>query len=167
MPNSKYLEVFRNQVEVFILLGGEPGTWASRISVVLVTDAIDAQAPTGDEKAAAAAKAREEYLVVLFISNCDASKCGKRVLNLRVKYIEDAGSDPCPATLARALEILDTWDEVFRRSKRSRSTTDESGIAHATTDENPNNRNHINTGCRRGGCSTSRGPGFGRGGKGH
>ena len=167
MPNSKYLEVFRNQVEVFILLGGEPGTWASRISVVLVTDAIDAQAPTGDEKAAAAAKAREEYLVVLFISNCDASKCGKRVLNLRVKYIEDAGSDPCPATLARALEMLETWDEVFRRSKRNRSTTGESGITYATTNEDLNSRNYISTSRGCGGRSTGRGPGFGRGGKGH
>ena len=167
MPNSKYLEVFRNRVQIFILLGGEPGTWASRINAVLATDAIDAQAPTDDEKATAATKAREEYLVVLFISNWNVSKYRKRVLDLKVKYIEGAGSDPYPATLARALEILDTWDEVFRRSKRSRSTTDESGIAHATTDENPNNRNHINTGCRRGGCSTSRGPGFGRGGREH
>lgn len=169
MSNSKYLEVFRNRVEVFILLGGEPGTWTSRVNAVLATDDVDAQAPTDDEKTAAAEKAREEYLAVLFINNCDASKYGKRVLDLKVKYVEGAGSDPYPTTLARALEMLETWDEVFRRSKRNRSTTDESGIAYATTDEDPNNRSHIqgNTGRGRGGRGGGRGRGYGRGGRGH
>ena len=108
MSNSKYLEVFRNQVDVFILLGGEPGTWTSCINAVLATDAIGAQVPTDNEKAATAAKVREEYLVVLFINNCDALKYGKRVLDLKVKYIEGMGSDLYPATLVRALEILET-----------------------------------------------------------
>ena len=158
MSNSKYLEVFHNRVEVFILLGGEPGTWASRINVVLARDTIDAQVPTNNEKEAAAAKGREEYLAVLFINNYDASKYGKRVLNLKVKYIKGTGSDPYPVTLGRALEMLDTQDEVFRRSKRNRSTTDELGIAYTTTDKDTNNRNYINTSYGRGSRSTNRGP---------
>ena len=67
MSNSKYLEVFRNRVEVFTLLGGEPGTWSSRVNAVLEKDAVDANNPTGAETTAATAKAREEYLYVLFI----------------------------------------------------------------------------------------------------
>ena len=135
--------------------------------MVLAIDAIDVQVPTDDEKATAAVKAREEYLAVLFINNCDTSKYGKRMLDLKVKYIEGTGSDPYPATLARALEMLETWDEVFRRSKRNRSTTGESGITYATTNEDLNSRNYISTSRGCGGRSTGRGPGFGRGGKGH
>ena len=164
MSNSKY---FRNQVEVFILLGDEPGTWTSCINAVLVIDAINVQAPTDDEKTDAAAKAREEYLAVLFISNYNVSKYGKRVLDLKVKCIEGTSSDPYPITLARALEMLEIWDEVFRRSKRNRSTMDESGIAYASTNEDLNNRSHFNTGFGRSGRSSGRERGYGRGRRGH
>ena len=141
MTNSKYLEVFRNRVEVLVLLGGEPGTWASRVNAVLATDAADANNPQPAEVIAATAKAREEYLAVLFINNCDASKYGKRVMDLKVRYVESSvnnGGDPYPTTLAKALEMLETWDEVYRKTRHNRSTTQESGIAFATTDDDPN-----------------------------
>jgi len=39
--NSRYLEVFRNRVEVYILFGGEPGTNTARVHAQLQTTGID------------------------------------------------------------------------------------------------------------------------------
>ena len=113
MSNSKYMKVFRNRAEVYILFGGEAGTSVSRVSDQLLIDTSDPDNPTPDEKIAAAAKVREEYLEVLFINNSDASKYGRRVMDLKVIFVErreDEGGDPYPSTLAKALEMLEMWN---------------------------------------------------------
>ena len=172
MSNSKYMDVFRNRAEVYVLLGGEPGTYESRINAVLAADALDIDNVTEAERATAHAIAREEYLAVLFINNCDQSKFGKRVIDLKVRHVEsndDNSGGPYPSTLAKALEMLETWDEAHKRSKRNRPTYDESGgIAFATTDDDhSSNRNGQGNGGRgRGGRNAGRGRNGGRTGRG-
>ena len=76
--------------------------------MVLASDAVDTNAPIDNKMTTAMTKAREKYLVVLFIHNCDPCKYGKRVSDLKVRFIEGNGGNLYPTTLAKALEILDT-----------------------------------------------------------
>ena len=168
MSNSKYLETFRNRAEVYILFGGEPGTSISRVDSRLQVDAIDPDNPTDEERLLATAQVREEYLAVLFIKNSDASKYGKRIMDLKVRYVErnENEGDPYPATLTKALEMLETWHEALKRSRKHTSTYDESGIAYLNIDgdstEQQDTRNDRGQG--RGGRAGGRGSNGARGG---
>ena len=54
LGNSKYLEIFRNKVEVFEMFGGEPGTCSERIHAQLTANGIYSTA--ANEKQTAQAK---------------------------------------------------------------------------------------------------------------
>ena len=150
---------------MFILLGGEPGTWTARVDAVLASDAIDANTSADNERTAAITKAREEYLAVLFIHNCDPCKYGKRVSDLKVRFIEGNGGDPYPTTLAKALEMLDTWEEINKMTRR-RSSTEETRIAFTTNyDHIGDSQSYSSRG--RGRCGSGRGCSNGRGSHGN
>ena len=56
MSNSKYLEIFHNRSEVFILLGSELGTQTARVDAVLANDTVDANTPTDNGRTTATTK---------------------------------------------------------------------------------------------------------------
>ena len=69
--NNNYLKVFRNKVEVYVHLGGEPGTSAARINSQLCDNGVVPKHATDRQIANATTEAKEEYLAGLFIKNCD------------------------------------------------------------------------------------------------
>ena len=71
ISNLKYLEIFCNKVEAFEMVGGESGTCVDRVNIQLAANEIDPNYASEDEIATAKTQAREEYLSVLFIKNCD------------------------------------------------------------------------------------------------
>ena len=164
MSDSKNLETFRNRAEVYILFDGETGTSFSRVNAKLAIDAVDPENPTLEERILATTKVREEHLAILFIKNSDASKYGKRIMDLKVRYIEkneDEG-DPYPSTLAKALEMLETWEDVQKRTPRNTATHDESGISFNTDEDSTEHHPRSDGGRGHGG----RGKGGGRSGRG-
>ena len=68
-----------------------------------------------DEIDTAKTQAREEYLSVLFIKNCDPTRYSKNVGALKIRHVENDG-DPYSSTLAKALEMLETSEEVHNEN---------------------------------------------------
>ena len=132
VSNSRYLEIFRNRVEVYTLFGGEPGMNTARVRAQLEANGIDPARAGKNQVSKAKNEAKEEYLAVLFIKNSDASRYGKRVSSLKIKYVErnDNDGDPYPSTLAKALEMLETWEDVNKSSPQTLNPFDESGLAY-------------------------------------
>ena len=92
-------------------------------------------------------------------------------MDLKVRYIkgnENNVGDPYPSTLAKALEMLEIWEEAFTRTRRNRSTNDESEIVFVSNDgESADYQNTHNDGGRgRGGPGGDIGRNGGRGDRG-
>ena len=149
ISNSKYLEIFRNRAEVYVLFGGEPGTSRSRIEGQILANGIEIAAANPNQLATASAQVREEYLAVLYIKNSDPTRYGKRVNALKVTFVErsENDGDPYPSTLAKALEMLETWEEVNKASPPTQIVYDESGLAYNIEGDEQYN-NHAGRGGR-------------------
>ena len=65
MTNAKYLETFRNKVEVFEHLGGEPGGGEHLINAQLRINGVNPNYDTPDQYKDATSQAKEEYLAIL------------------------------------------------------------------------------------------------------
>ena len=158
LSNSKYLEIFRNKAEIFEMCGGEPGACHDRIKEKLIANKLDPDNATAEQLQAAKNNAQEEYLSVLFIKNCDPSRYAKNVGSLKIRHVEN-DSDPYPSTLTKALEMLETWEEVRNDNPPPPVSHEEAGIAFNTIGED----NHDRHGRDRGGRG---GRGRGRDGRG-
>ena len=67
MSNSDYLECLQELIKVYEHLSGEPGTSQTHVDALLANPAIATEA----EKAAAKARAQEEYMAVLLLTMSD------------------------------------------------------------------------------------------------
>ena len=164
LSNSKYLEIFRNKVEVFEMVGGEPGTCAERVITQLTLNGIAPDNPSNAEIATAKTQAREEYLSVLFIKNSDPNRYSKNVGALKIKHVENDG-DPYPSNLPKALEMLETWEEVQNENPPPPVSNEESGVAYNTVQEYYGDTSGRGRGDNSGGRGRV-GNRFGRGGRG-
>ena len=168
MTNIEYMELFRNKVEVYEHLGGEPGSGKHRVEVQLAKNGILASKVTPDETKKAKAEAREDYLCGLFLKNSNETRYGEWLVNLEVTCMHGLG-DPYPSTMAKAFEYLETWDranKAIKRHRRQPRRTD-FGVAYNIDEEDEDRHgNRYEDGARGGGRGRTRGRGRGRGGRG-
>lgn len=104
----------------------------------------------------------------MLIRHSDPSRYAENVAGLKIRHIEGPG-DPYPTTLAHALKMLETWEEVHNSTKQYKTiTNDEAGVAFNTEEYDPsmNEQNNNYSGRGRGYGGRGRGQGYGRGGRG-
>lgn len=160
--NSRYIENFRNKVEIYKMFGGELGSCGARVDAVLEEEGITRNDATTEELTDAINQAQQEYLSGLLIKNCDPGRYTHNLAGLRLRQVE-GGADPYPRTLAKSLEMLDTWEEVRNSLPRTTATQEEAGLAYTVDGGERSDRG----GRGRGGGGGGRGRGQRGGGRGH
>ena len=83
MPNHLFLARFKELVEVFEHLGGEPGTSQALIEPYIMKYARDPEFPTDQEQADAIMRAREQYLAILFLFKADKKRYGSLLTDIQ------------------------------------------------------------------------------------
>ena len=86
---------------------------------------------TDSERTTAKKSARDDYIAGIAIKNCCKTRYTLRVNELKIRHIE--GTDAYPSDLTRVLEMLNTWEEVYRATRKGRTNyTDEGGMSFST-----------------------------------
>ena len=122
MSNSDYLEKWRDLVEVYEHLGGEPGTSKARVDSIL----IDPDLADDDERQEAKTKARDEYLAVLLLTKSDHKRYGPLITDVENAYTR--GQDGYPTTVSGAYDMLVNYKNP---NQASRMQNQDTGIAFA------------------------------------
>jgi hypothetical protein len=113
-----------------------------------------ADAPTPEERTHAKERAKDQYLVVMFLVNSDKKRYGALVQDIENEYTR--GLDTYPTSLSAAYDYIIN----YHASRNANTDINEGGVAFYT-------RDHDNdSGRGRGGCGRSGGHGSNSGGHG-
>ena len=162
MSNRKYFDTFKAKVEVYKQLGGQPGLNEGRLTDQLIEDGYDPDTATIAQKTEAKKSIAEQHLAIIFLKNADKARYGGLVADLANRQAREC--DEYPRNLAKAFDMLTTWDRVTPSSQNA--TTNDQGLAYWTEDQsrNPGSRGRGRTGGRGGrGRPSGNYPGRGRG----
>ena len=158
MTNSDYLEKVRELADMFEYLGGELGPSQARVDALLA----DPDTATDEEKEAAKATAREEYLAVILLTKSDPKRYAALVNDIENGH--SRGRDDYPTTLAGAYDMLVNYKSPHQAVRLQHQETGIAFVQEDNEDDTTRNRtsNPGGRGGGRGGGRTGRG-GRGRG----
>ena len=159
---TDYFEGFKSRVEVYIHLGGEPGTSSAKVKARLKVTGVDENTTDMDEVAKAVKYCQEEYLAIMFLRHSDPIRFGGLIKEIANSHAR--GSDQYPKTLATAVDLLITYQNPYARRSPFNPNY---GLSFATEEENENNGSNSRQGQSQGGGrgNIGRGGGRGRGGR--
>jgi uncharacterized membrane protein YgcG len=158
LANNEYYERFKDLVTNADRLGGDIGGHSDRIDTLLEEIAVDPDMPTDVERDQARARAKDQYLAIMFLMNSDRARYGSLIRDVENEYTR--GSDSYPTSLSAAYDYLVN----YRGAVRTPHDPDESGLAYYTEEGDRSGRGRGRSG-RGGGRGSGRGR-DGRGGRG-
>ena len=129
-------------------LGGQPGLNEGRLTDQLIEDGYDPDTATVAQKTEAKKSIAEQHLAIIFLKNADKVRYGGLIADLANRQAREC--DEYPRNLAKAFDMLTTWDRVTPSSQNA--TTNDQGLAYWTEDQsrNPGGRGRGRTGGRGG-----------------
>ena len=147
-PNNKYYEKFKDLVTNADQLGSTIRMHPERIKKIIGDIALDLDVPTDKELQHAKDMAKDEFLAVMFLVNCDHHQYGNLVRDIKNKYM--CSSNMYPTSLSAA------YDYIINYRPENQSTQhdlDEGGLSYYTEDGNGlgHGRGHGGHGGSRGG----------------
>ena len=156
LANNEYYEKFKDLVTNTDRLGSTIRVHPQRVNMLLTGIAVDPTRPTNAEREQANEVAKDQFLVVMFLLNCDCNRYGNLIQDIKNEYTRS--TDTYPMSLSAAYGYLVNYRAETRSSQHD---PDEGGLSYYTKDGNGSGRGR---GC--GGCGGSHGGGCGRGGHG-
>eukprot|EP00980_Cylindrotheca_fusiformis_P015585 scaffold4455_cov109-Cylindrotheca_fusiformis.AAC.1 len=105
---ADYFNRFKQLVESYKSLGGEPGICEESIREALLEDELDPKTATEEQVKTAKAKASETHLAVQFLLGCNRKRCGALVAEAINAY--HRGDNHYPRTLDTALRQLSEFE---------------------------------------------------------
>ena len=103
--------------------------YPQHINRLLTGIAVDPTAPTNAEREQAKEVAKDQFLVVMFLLNCDRNQYGNLVCDIENEYT--CGTDTYPTSLSAAYDYLVNYRVETRSSLHD---PDEGGLSYYTED---------------------------------
>jgi hypothetical protein len=154
LPNNEYYEKFKDLVTNAERLGSNIGAHPERVTTILASIAADPTAPTTVERDQAKEVAKDQFLAVMFLLNCDRNRYGTLIRDIENEYTR--GTDTYPSSLSAAYDYIVNYRPDTRTTQPN---PDESGLSYHTEDGNNPGRGRGRAGRGRGRGSGSRGRG--------
>jgi hypothetical protein len=129
LANNEYYDKFKDLVANAERLGSDMGAHSARVEAILQEVAVDPDMPTAAETTQARERAKDEFLAVMFIMNCDRRRYGTLVRDIENEFTR--GTNTYPTTLNTAYDYIVN----FRGDGQGGSNPDE-GVAFYTDDNN-------------------------------
>ena len=104
LPNNEYYEKFKDLVTNADRLGSTIGVHPQRVDMILTGIATDPDLPTNAELEQAREVAKDQFLAIMFLLNCDCNRYGNLVQDIENEYTR--GTDTYPTSLSAAYDYL-------------------------------------------------------------
>ena len=129
LTNNEYYEKFKDLVTNVDRLGITIGVHPQRINTLLTGIAVDPNAPTNAEREQAREVSKDQFLVVMFLLNCNHNWYGNLIRDIENEYTR--GTDTYPTSLSATYDYLVNYRPETRSSQHD---PDEGGLSYYTED---------------------------------